>query len=765
MLLFAMLFCMCASPAFAAKRVKPIGEQLAARKVLETPQTKAIRLGEDGKPRVIITSDLEIDDMNSFIHQCLFFNEIDLVGVVVSGSFCHFTGDGVHVQKEVMDHIQNREEGALEMASFRPQPLNWLPDLWTNEYAEAYEFLSQNAEGYPSPEYLVSITKIGNVQFEGDVREDTEGSDWIKAAILDDDERNLYILSWGGFNTVARALLSIYEEFAETEQWDAVYEKVCSKVLISGNGQDWTFNDFIADKYPDLVLAHGNCGYAGYSAALNAQPDALYTFQAPWLKENIKFDHGSLMSLYKTVNDGQHIDGEEDKYQFGETNIVYDKEYNDFDFIAEGDSSGIIGLFSGGFGLRGFENGAFGSYGGRYGYTKANGEDAGYLSTLPGGIVPTAYVNPETNNIEKYNPYLLDLQLEWAARADWCVNTYENCNHAPVVTAAEKDITAGAGENVTLKVSVSDPDGDSCSLSWSVDPTGGIYTAFKDDFFTWTAEGEEVSFTVPDDAVEGDCFQINLRVRDDAPAVMTRYAQFMITVGSEAGDRELAELAEKQGLGLASVWNDRQLGGYEMSDGRHIRDGILLRSGFLYTLSEEDAETLCNKYHLKTVFDLRNEGEVNARPDVQMPGVTNIACTVYGTKDEEGFDNPVYIRYLATGTAKTGYKKLFDAWLQTEDGAFLWHCKSGKDRTGLSGMMILAALGADEDLIMKDFLLTNAVFEAEPDMDGAGSVKEEDLRLAIDYMKENYGSILGYVTEGLGVTEEEIETLRARCLE
>ena len=111
-------------------------------------------------------------------------------------------------------------------------------------------------------------------------------------------------------------------------------------------------------------------------------------------------------------------------------------------------------------------------------------------------------------------------------------------------------------------------------------------------------------------------------------------------------------------------------------------------------LSEEDAETLRSKYNLKTIFDLRNEGEVNARPDAEIPGVTNIACTVYGTKDEEGFDNPVYIRYLATGTAKAGYKKLFDAWLDTEEGAFLWHCKSGKDRTGLSGMMILAALGA-----------------------------------------------------------------------
>ena len=77
--------------------------------------------------------------------------------------------------------------------------------------------------------------------------------------------------------------------------------------------------------------------------------------------------------------------------QFGETNIVYEKEYNDYDFIAEGDSSSIIGLYS--CGLRGFENGAFGSYGGRYSYYTASGEDAGYPSTLSGGVVPGQYVN------------------------------------------------------------------------------------------------------------------------------------------------------------------------------------------------------------------------------------------------------------------------------------------------------------------------------------------------------------------------------------
>lgn len=528
LLAFCVLFALCPGTALAARKVKPLDEQLAKRDVLTTPQEKSIRVGEDGKPRVIITSDLEIDDMNSFIHQCLFFNEIDLAGIVVSGSFCHFTGDGVHMQKEVMDHITNREEGALEMTSFRPQPLNWLPDLWNNEYAEAYEFLSQNAEGYPTPEYLTSITKIGNVQFEGDTREDTEGSDLIKACLLDDDERNLYILSWGGFNTVARALLSIYEEYHDTDEWDTVYEKVCDKALISGNGQDWTYEDLIKDKYPDLVLAHSYCGYAGYSAARNAQADAVHTFQADWLKQNIKFDHGSLMALYKLVNDGQHIDGEEDRYQFGETNIVYDVEYQDYDFIAEGDSSGIIGLFP--CGLRVFENGAFGSYAGRYGYTKANGEDAGYKSTLSGGVVPGQYVNPENNNIEKYNPYLLDFQNEWAARADWCVRPYEACNHAPVISDVTADATIAPGGSIELNATITDPDGDECTATWSSDATGSVFSGEGLDIYGWKADGAVATFTVPEDAQAGDCFILTLTVRDSAEAVMTRYAQVMITV-------------------------------------------------------------------------------------------------------------------------------------------------------------------------------------------------------------------------------------------
>ena len=73
--LAATVFC---GSAYAGRRVKPIAEQLAERAILETPQEKTLRLGEDGKPRVIITSDLEIDDdeRNLFITTWGGFNTV-----------------------------------------------------------------------------------------------------------------------------------------------------------------------------------------------------------------------------------------------------------------------------------------------------------------------------------------------------------------------------------------------------------------------------------------------------------------------------------------------------------------------------------------------------------------------------------------------------------------------------------------------------------------------------------------------------------------
>ena len=48
--------------------------------------------------------------------------------------------------------------------------------------------------------------------------------------------------------------------------------------------------------------------------------------------------------------------------------------------------------------------------------------------------------------------------------------------------------------------------------------------------YEWKADTAEASFTIPADAASGDCFTLNLRARDDADAMMTRYAEVRIVV-------------------------------------------------------------------------------------------------------------------------------------------------------------------------------------------------------------------------------------------
>lgn len=55
-------------------------------------------------PRVIITTDMEVDDMNSVIHLALYLNHIDLEAMVYTSSQYHFQGDGVHTLGEINPH-------------------------------------------------------------------------------------------------------------------------------------------------------------------------------------------------------------------------------------------------------------------------------------------------------------------------------------------------------------------------------------------------------------------------------------------------------------------------------------------------------------------------------------------------------------------------------------------------------------------------------------------------------------------------------------
>lgn len=145
----------------------------------------------------------------------------------------------------------------------------------------------------------------------------------------------------------------------------------------------------------------------------------------------------------------------------------------------------------------------------------------------------------------------------------------------------------------------------------------------------------------------------------------------------------------------------------------------------------------------------------------------------------------MYVEFLDTKAGQNGYRRFFELILDSSsDKAVLWHCTSGKDRTGVAAMLLLSVLGASEDLIVHDYLLTNqfnkdAISKQRQVLvlEGADptllndmltvryAVNESYLRNAIGYLKSTYGSVSTYVTEVLGLSKDALLELRDRYLE
>lgn len=337
--------------------------------------------------RVIVTTDMEVDDMNSLVHLALYLNLLDVQAVVYTASQYHFLGDGVHTLGEVNSHWRTKGRRSYEWAvvphepdplagelrEYRPFPEHWIESLWSNEYAQAWPQLQANAAAageppFPTPAQMIERTFVGNVAFEGDVTEETEGSRVIAQAILDDDPRTLWLLSWGGMNTIVRALMSIAERYRATPEWPAVQQQVYQKVRVmgvaDGVGQDNSWLDHGRELFPELIFWRVPYMYGGYVDAKTAQPDTLPLFKAPWPEQNLTQGNGPLMARYMLYGDGKVYENEPERFQFGKhARLDWGLEgmpamqFERGDFMAEGDSMTYIPLLP--FGLRGIDDRGF----------------------------------------------------------------------------------------------------------------------------------------------------------------------------------------------------------------------------------------------------------------------------------------------------------------------------------------------------------------------------------------------------------------------
>ena len=258
------------------------------------------------------------------------------------------------------------------------------------------------------------------------------------------------------------------------------------------------------------------------------------------------------------------------------------------------------------------------------------------------------------------------------------------------------------------------------------------------------------------------------------------------------------------------VVNARDLGGIRIGD-KTVRHGLLLRTAHLNEATDDDIRRLSEDYHLKKIFDFRTVQEASYQPDRAIPGAEHILLPTLDLEAEkrsgEAVPQEVFLN-LPAHIVKLSFTRLFqekarqlypsliisefsqlqyasflNLILETEEGAVLWHCSQGKDRTGIGAALLLGALGADKAAIVQDFDRSNDSYRplveklcAEVEAAGGGEEEKEVVRAfmgvsvrnfshALDVIDANWGSIPGYLEETMGIMDDDLAVLRRRYLE
>ncbi|MGV9709244.1 tyrosine-protein phosphatase [Gordonia sp. NPDC003424] len=257
---------------------------------------------------------------------------------------------------------------------------------------------------------------------------------------------------------------------------------------------------------------------------------------------------------------------------------------------------------------------------------------------------------------------------------------------------------------------------------------------------------------------------------------------------------------------IKTILNLRDLGGWIGVDGRPVRGGLLFRSAGLRPLHAPDRERF-DELGIRTIYDLRSAAERRALPDPEFPDVSDIHLDVLAdapsalpgnldaylsdptkvaeaTREFTG-DNAkaliaqTYRELVTMGSATDSYRMFFLGLLGGRPVPALFHCTTGKDRTGWAAASFLTLMGVDRDDVYRDYLLTNdrlvpalkPVFDefaragGDPDLlHPVLGVDRSYLDASFTEMERTYGTIDGYFTDALGIGPAQQQEMRRMYL-
>ncbi|MFW5756747.1 MAG: nucleoside hydrolase-like domain-containing protein [Tangfeifania sp.] len=400
-----------------------------------------------GKPVVIITQDGEVDDRSSFVRFLLYTPDMDVRGIVATNSKWQKNGHG----------------------------LEWIYEAY-DLYDQVRENLLLHNAGYPTVEFLKSITVLGNENpahlTGGAPYVDSEGSELMLRELLKIEDNLLHINCWGGANTVAQALWKFRKNYPDE------YETNISKVrVIAIDFQDEAGN-WIVNNMPEVRIIRNHAFHMTWNyhdkepLKHNPYPNLM---SEKWLSEHVKENHGPLGAWYPQKN------------------------------ISEGDTPAFLNFVDNG--LEAYKDYSLGGWGGRY-------------RSVSGNFWNDAF---DDNNMQKTLwRWIPAVQNDFEARMDWCIKSFEEANHPPIVEEVTVPGTVKAGQKVELKAAASDPDGDAVYYWWWHYPDPSKMSSYIKIVHETS---ENAHFTVPENSDKD--IHIILEVSDDGDPVLKKYKRLI----------------------------------------------------------------------------------------------------------------------------------------------------------------------------------------------------------------------------------------------
>ncbi|MGI9474472.1 MAG: tyrosine-protein phosphatase, partial [Rubripirellula sp.] len=283
-----------------------------------------------------------------------------------------------------------------------------------------------------------------------------------------------------------------------------------------------------------------------------------------------------------------------------------------------------------------------------------------------------------------------------------------------------------------------------------------------------------------------------------------RFHQSLVLLFLVATVASISRAEDGRHVPLAGQPNFRDVGGYRTEDGKMVKRAVIFRSGELPRLTDDDVASL-ERLGIKTVVNFLTDIETESRGEDRLPADAReialpiesddgLAAAVEQARKTADFSKippsiNTKIHRVLVEEARPQYAALLREIIATEN-PLVFHCSHGVHRTGSATAILLWGVGVPWETVRADYLLSNQyrgeevgkrltqlrdhiaknqnIAAEEVDMSNVNAFYILDgkyIDATRDEILREYGSINSYLTEGLGLSDDELQKLRTRLLE